>query len=390
MKKTKGKASIFLLTLIILLLAIGIIYTLTVFNSGSSGDSLSGDQVIYTLFVIDNGGRPLSTYVLMYYPTTRRAAIFDIPGSLGLIIRQINRVDRIDTLYDFQRNSSFEAEVARLLGIDITFSVILTLENLGKIVDLIEGVDVFIPVPVDVYQDELVLFPSGLTRLDGDKAKMYLSYELPGENSDMGVHRRQRFFLSFLRRLGEKNEDLKNPQVSELYRSFMKTNMNSRIHTRLFDTLSYIEIDRINMQSVGGNLREVSGQTLLFPHWDGSLIRDIVRQSLVNLIDNSYDDRTFTVEVLNGTAVTGLAGRTAELLRNFGYNIISIGNADHNNYQRTFIVTSSEMEDRARAFGEIIRCRDIRTETFLQNQENRADFTLVLGRDFNERFVTGN
>ena len=399
MRKTKSRASVFLLILIILLLGGGISFTIRAFVSNSGGDSFFGDRVINTLFIIEYQGRPLGSYVLMYFPPTRRAAVFDIPGSLGLIIRHINRVDRIDALYDSERISSYESEIARLLGIEIAYSVILTLENLGRIVDLIEGVDVFIPVPIDMYQDELILFPSGLTRLDGDKAKMYITYELPEENTDLGVIRRQRFFLSFLRRLGEQNESLKIPQVSELFRSFMKTNMNMRTHAQLFDVFAQIDIDRVNIQAVGGNLREVSGQTLLFPHWDGSLIRDIARQSLSNIIDSPVDDRAFTVEVLNGTRITGLAGRTGEMLRGFGYNIVSVGNADHNDYQSTFIVTRDGMEERARVFGEIIRCRDIRVDSpvmensgspDLRNHGSRADFILVLGRDFNERFVTGN
>jgi hypothetical protein len=179
--------------------------------------------------------------------------------------------------------------------------------------------------------------------------------------------------------------------------------MNIRTRTRLFDAFANIDTDRISIQSVGGNPREISGQTLIFPHWEGNLIKDIVRQSLNSMIrftGGSLDDRIFTVEILNGTTIAGLAGRTAELLRGFGYDIISIGNADRNDYQRTFIIDRSGMEERARAFGEIIRCRDIRVDTTapddlelnmeMQNFEYRADFTLILGRDFNERYVTGS
>ena len=403
MRKTRINASIFLLVLIALLLTGGIILAILAFRSDPIGESLSGDQVINTLFIVENQGKALCTYVLMYYPPTRRAAVFDIPGSLGLIIRRINRVDRIDTLYDFNRIAPFEIEIERLLGVDIAYSVIFTLENLGKVVDLIEGVDIFIPVPVDFHQEEAVLFPSGVSRLDGDKARTYITYEIPDENSEMGIYRKQRFFLNLLKRLGEKNESLKNPQMSELYQSFLKTNLNIRTRIRLFDAFAYIDTDRVNVQSVAGNIREVSGQTLIFPHWDGNLIKDIVRQSLnsmVRHIDGSVDDRVFTVEVLNGTVTSGLAGRTAELLSGFGYDIISIGNADRNDYQRSFIIDRSGQEEMARTFGEIIRCRDIRIDSSAlegselgmdpQNYEYKADFTLILGRDFNERYVTGN
>jgi anionic cell wall polymer biosynthesis LytR-Cps2A-Psr (LCP) family protein len=417
MSNTKGKAGIFLLILIALFLAAGIIYVITFFRSDPIEESLSGDQVINTLFVIEDQGKPLCAYVLLYYPPTRRAAIFDIPGSLGLIIRGVNRVDRIDTLYDPQRISPYENEIKSLLGIEnINYYIILSLENLGKITDLLEGVQVFIPIAVDAYNtpdtslslDELqdghreasILFPSGIAMLDGDKAQTYITYELPEENSDMSVFRKQRFFLGLLKRLGEQNAVLGNPQISRLFQSLLRTNMNSRTRSRLFDAYTQIDTDRINIQSVGGNERDVSGQVLIIPYWDGDLIKDYVRQALNSMIrsaEGSFSDRVFTVEVLNGTMVTGLAGRTAELLRGFGYDIINIGNADRSDYQSTVIIDRSGYEDMARAFGEIINCRNIRLDTVpedselemdIWNYEYRADFTLVLGRDFNERYVT--
>jgi hypothetical protein len=190
----------------------------------------------------------------------------------------------------------------------------------------------------------------------------------------------------------------------QAFQPLMKTGMNQRTRIRLFDELSNIDMDRVNVQSVGGNYREVSGQTLLFPYYDGSLVKEIVRQSLGALtrqIEGSLTERVFTVEVLNGTGVTGLAGRTAELLRGFGYDVISIGNAGRSDYEATEIIDRSGSAEVARIFAETIRCTNLRSETAvpeelnmelnmgLQNLEYRSDFTLIIGGDFNGRYVTG-
>jgi anionic cell wall polymer biosynthesis LytR-Cps2A-Psr (LCP) family protein len=367
-------------------------------------EALSGDRVINMLFVLEDKRKPLSTYVLMYYPTTRRAAVFDIPGELGLIIRQINRVDRVDTVYDPKNVSGFEKEIEGILGIDINFYLVLDTDSLGKVVDLIEGVDLFIPSRVSIRnEDGVILFPSGVTRLDGDKAKTYITYEIPEEEQEMAIFRRQRFFLGFLKRLGEMNESLKNPAVARLYQSLLGTDMNQRTRIRLFDEFVSIDTDRTGVQSIGGIVREVSGQSLLLPYYDGSLVKEIVRQTLGGLTrqtEGSLSERVFTVEVLNGTAANGLAGRTAELLRGFGYDVISIGNADRNDYERTEIIDRSGYSDMVQTFGDIIRCENIRSEASLQenpeeeltlqNFEYRSDFTLIIGKDFNGRHVTGN
>jgi anionic cell wall polymer biosynthesis LytR-Cps2A-Psr (LCP) family protein len=369
-------------------------------------ESLAGDKVINTLFVIENEdktARPLCSYVLMYYPATKRVAIFDIPGSLGLILQRIDRVDRIDTVFDPKKIAFFEEEVAKLLGIEISFSIVISLENLGKIIDLIEGVEIFIPSQVDEYQDGYILFPSGRTFLDGDKAKVYITYELPEENNELTNSRRQHFFMRFVRRLWEKNQFLKNPQAAQLFQSLLKTGVNRQTVARLFDEFAGIDTERISFKTVEGDIREVSGQPLIFPSWEGSLIKEIVRQTLGSLIRPaaSPNDRNFTVEVLNGTAVNGLAARTATLFQGFGYDVISVGNADRNDHEKTLIIDRSGFQDTVKTFGDIIRCSNIRYDSpelsaiaaaeidfELRVLEYKSDFTLIIGKDFNGRYVT--
>ena len=418
MRKTKTLASLLLLTLILLLLAGGILFAVLYLRSDPVMESLDEDRVINTLFVIEDRDKPLCSYVLMYYPATKRAAVFDIPGSLGLIIQRINRVDRIDSVYDPRRISPYSDEIQSLLGIEIPFSMVISLENLGKITDLIEGVELFIPSPVDEFYNEHILFPSGLRYLDGDKAKVYITYELPEEGSELANYRRQRFFVSFIKRLGMQNSFLQQPQVARVFNTLVKTGTKAQIQARLFDEFAGIDTDRISLQSVGGNVREVSGQSLIFPHWDGSLIKEIVRQTIGGLVQPSEGalmDKVFTVEILNGTSVNGLAGRTAELYRNFGYEIISVGNADRNDYDKTIIIDRSGLEDMVTAFGEVIRCYNInyapavlaQTETEpstslttsewsgevsrapnVESFEYQPDLTLIIGKDFNGRYVT--
>jgi len=403
LKLIKGDASFLLLGLIILLLVSGIVISIIVFRSNPVEDAFSTNRVINVLFVIEKDKMPVSTYVLMYYPVTKRAAIFDIPEDLGLLIAKINRVDRIDRVYDPQRLGSYQNEIEKLLGVEITFSFVITKENLVSIVDMLEGVEIFIPAPVSYKDDDgIILFPSGMTVLDGDKASLYATYSLPHEDSEMSVFRRQRFFLGYLHRQIQMNDRLNNPQAAKMYHSFFRTSMNQRAMTLLFDEFVNIDTDRTNMQSVGGNLREVSGQMLIIPHWDGNLVKEVVRQTLGTLtreVEEHYIERNLTVEVLNGTAVNGLAGRTAEMLRSFGFDIISIGNADRNNYDNTLIIQRTSDETLVKSFSDVIRCNNIRreitpeakeNETVIQDTEYKADITLLIGRNFNGRYVSGN
>jgi anionic cell wall polymer biosynthesis LytR-Cps2A-Psr (LCP) family protein len=383
-------------------LGTGIFFTVTMLGLDPIEEALAGDQVINILFVLEHEGKPLGSYVLMYYPGTKRAAVIDVPGEVGLIIQEINRVDRIDTVYNPQKTPAFQREVENLLGITLNFSVTYDTRNLGKIVDLLEGVEIFIPSPVELFGETPVLFPSGRQRLDGDKALLYLTYTVPDEDGELVYFRRQRFFLGFIKRLGEENGILKVPSVARLYHSLIKTNMTQRTGSRLFDELVNIDTDKIALRSVTGDRREVSGQTLLLPQNDGTVIKDIVRQVLRNLtmqVEGNITERKFTVEVLNGTVNNGMAGRTAELLRSFGYDVVAIGNADRNDYENTEIIDRSGIEDVVKTFGDVIQCTNIRyedpddrnleLEITPQYLEYKSDFTLIIGRDFNGRNVSG-
>jgi anionic cell wall polymer biosynthesis LytR-Cps2A-Psr (LCP) family protein len=403
LRKTRTDASVFLLLIIAGLIAGSAIFGVYILRSDPLEEALSTDQVINTLFVFEKDGKPLGSYVFMYYSATKRAAAFDIPGDLGLIIKRIDRVDRIDSIYDHDKIAAFSGEIEELLGIDINFFQIISIDDLGRLVDFIEGVDILIPSPVEIYERDVpVLFPSGKIRLDGDKAVLYVTYESEDEEKEQGVFRRQRFFLSLMKRIGETHEFLHGSQVFHLFRSFFSTDMNQRTLRRFCDEIASVDMDRTNVQSVGGNVREVSGQALLFPYYDGSLIKEIVRQALGTLTrqaEGVLGERVFTVEVLNGTGTSGLAGRTAELLRGFGYDVISIGNAERQDYEHTEIIDRSGYGDVAKAMAEVIRCTNIRSESPLpdplemeinaQNFEYRSDFTLIIGRDFNGRYVGG-
>jgi anionic cell wall polymer biosynthesis LytR-Cps2A-Psr (LCP) family protein len=379
----------------------GAVFAIIALQSDPLEAVFAEDSVINTLMIIEKNDKPLSSFVLMYYPFTKRAAVFDVPGEIGLIIQSINRVDRIDAVYISKRTKPFENEISKLLGAEIDFSIVFDIDNLGKLVDLMEGVEIFIPSPVQIYgegtESAPILFPSGMVKLDGEKANQYISFVIEDDESDSAAFRRQRFFKGFLKTLGERSEYLQHPQIARIFNTLIESDMNQQFRDRLFSELAYIDTDRMNVQAVGGNARDVSGQNLIIPFYDGAYIKDVVRQALVTLTrqgEGSLADRVFTVEILNGTPTSGLARRTSELIQGFGYDVITVGNAGNNDYAFTEIIDRSGMNEIGDTFADIIQCENVTREIYnpeeldSQSMEYKADFTLIIGRDFNGRYVT--
>jgi LCP family protein required for cell wall assembly len=396
---SRKDASIFLIFLIVLLAAGAVFFALNMLRS----DPVTGEEVINILFVLEGSDqKPLAAYVLMFSPLNNRAAAISIPGDAGMILKTTNTVDRIDSVYRTGSAADFKTEVETLLGLSVRYTVVFEQERLSRIVDVIGGVELFIPSSIEIYGEEPVLFSSGKTVLDGDKALRYIQFTLDEEEENEAMLRRGNFFLGLLRSLGEKNALFKDSSLARYFYPQLKTNMNGLTRRRLFNALALLDIDRIGIQTVAGNYREVSGQDLLMPYYDGTVIKDVARQaqrSLSQKTGGNLVERVFTVEILNGTATTGLAARTSDLIRGFRYDVIATGNADRNDYEQTEIIDRTGLDEVARAFADIIRCNNVRFESKIgedplaagpMGNEIKADFTLIIGRDFNGRVVAGN
>ncbi len=63
----------------------------------------------------------------------------------------------------------------------------------------------------------------------------------------------------------------------------------------------------------------------------------------VNPIDSAtgLDRSTLSIEVQNGSGVTGVAAKASDVLKSFGYKVSAIGNADNENYENVMIQVKS-------------------------------------------------
>ena len=90
----EGKNIIFLLLILAMLIPSGVIVARNL-NVDPISTSLSEDNVLKVLFIIENDNVPISTNVVAHYSQTRRAAMFDIPANIGLILPQLGRTGGI-------------------------------------------------------------------------------------------------------------------------------------------------------------------------------------------------------------------------------------------------------------------------------------------------------
>jgi len=353
--------------------------------------AVDDNRVINMALILEKNGKPITTELMLYYTGNARGALLDIPAETGLIIKSLNRVDRIDVLYEPADPSRYLDEISRLTGAAIDWYMVLDMDGLSDVVDILEGCTVFVPNRVETAGDDERpdYLPSGSVLLDGAKMALYASYQDPDRPEAETVARRQSVFQSLLRSLGERSAYVLGDGVFPAVDAAFRTNLKPESRRRLFAEFSRLDVDKLVLQRMTGTYRQVEGMQLLFPHYDGELVRDIVKQTLNALLNAesiAIADKVFTLEILNGTSTRGLAQKTAEIFASFGYEVVSVGNTPQPDVESTRIVDRYGDTDAAQTVAAVIRCDVVETGAGALAAGSPADFIIVLGGDFNGRY----
>jgi hypothetical protein len=69
-------------------------------------EAMKREETLGILLVVDDGERPIFTEVLFYHPMTQNGALVAIPVETGMLLSQVDRVDRLESIYDPRRYRS--------------------------------------------------------------------------------------------------------------------------------------------------------------------------------------------------------------------------------------------------------------------------------------------
>lgn len=391
-----GNKSVILLLLILFILVSCFVGLALSLRENSVEENLKTDQTIKTLIVMEDKDRVLFTDVFIYYPISKRGAVINILGNTGAIYRSLGRVDRIDAVYNEVGIDEYKSEIEKLVGQKIPFYIILNLDKFGELTDMLGGMKVFIPSPVDVVdeKEERYLLPSGVVNLDGEKIKTYLTYIKPEETDEDRIDRLQNTLVAFFSALSANSKSIQNKKTFEFLSQRMSCNLEGKEFHRLISEMSNVDAEHINPQAITGSKRVVDGKVLLFPYYDGQLIKDVFKQALNALVtlENTNVNRIYVLEIQNGTTVQGLARNTSALLQSAGYDVLNTTNASSSDYEKTVIINHIGNAEVAKSLGDFIHCTNIVEESVLSEAEAKesganVDFTIIIGKDFDGRYV---
>jgi polyisoprenyl-teichoic acid--peptidoglycan teichoic acid transferase len=378
-----------LLALIFTVLGASSVYIFFQMRTDEWSQAADRGGVLGFLFVLTRDSDVLFSEVLLYNQKTHRGAVIDVPPNVGAIIESLKRVDRIDVLFASKDAGAYRDKIAVLTGQAVTFWAVLNLDNVEKLVDLLGGIDIFIANTNERdAAGKRILLPSGNVNLDGAKAATFLSYNDPDESEVDRIGRVQKFMQALLKRIGDEAAYLSREDVFGYFNSFIRSSIGDRAWRAFIKTMAELDSDRLIFQRVLGATRAVDNQELLFPHFEGQLLRQTVQQTAQNLESSETQagrEGSLSVEIMNATAVQGLARRTRDIYRSFGFEVISFRNAELEQ-PRTIIIDRKGSAESARKAADIIRCRRITTEIPTYAGKSPVDVTIILGKDFDGRY----
>lgn len=312
-----------------------------------------------------DGPNLTDTLMVASYNTTDKVLhLFSIPrdlqvtGANGVGTMKINAVYETGQSQNGDGAGTLTKTVEDLTGLSIPYYIKIDFAGFKQLVDELGGVKVEVKkdlvdpnYPADTGNGvQLFEVKAGSYTMDGEMALKYARSRQ--STSDFDRARRQQDIILAIR---EKAKDLdlltvpsKMLAINDIIKDHLTTNLNKDELTRLMQLL--VDFDPANVVNkvmdeasgllVGG--KNDAGIYVLQPKTGGY---DSIKTFVSNALDQTTVDETpaeesFTplkIEVLNGTNVTGLAGKAAEALKAAGYTIVKVGNNSTKGVEKTTI-----------------------------------------------------
>ncbi|MGB9678687.1 MAG: LCP family protein [Thermoanaerobacteraceae bacterium] len=322
--------------------------------------------------------------VISYDPKTNKGSMLSIPRDTMINLPKYG-TQKINAAYPIGGPQLSIDEVSQLIGEPIDYYVRISFEGFVQLVNELGGVEMNVPMNMD-YDDNSgglhIHLKKGLQTLNGQQALELVRFRHGYAEQDLGRVKVQReFALALL-------DKAKNPAILLKINSILKT-INQYVETNIppgtmIKYANYIiKMDKNDIKSatLPGNPQYIDG--IAYYITNPNEIKSFMRS--FNDLTTPDKDKTNTVtssnikiEILNGGGIPGAAAKTAEILKEQGYDIIKIGNVSGITYNNTQIINRTKDKNIIESLQKILKNSIIVDDT---GDRNTADVTIILGKN---------
>ncbi len=279
-----------------------------------------------------------------------------------------------------------------LLDVEIDYYVHFNFEGFKYIVDSVGGIEFDVPRRMkysDPTQDLYIDLQPGMQLLDGDKAEQLLRYRYDnGKKSGYArgdldrVEVQQAFVSEFIKKVTSVDTVISNPKAYyTTLTQYVDTNFGIDDAVKYLGEIKKIDTNNINTYTIPCTPQTISGTSFVI--LDDAQVKEfayeVFKAPTVNPEDIVYvDSFDKSIQVLNGSYTSGLAGKTKDLLQDNGYIVGNIGDSLDAKSQETkiYVAEHGQGNDLQKFFkNSKIVVNKLKTE------EYGYDITIVLGTE---------
>ena len=345
-------------------------------------------------------------------PATKSAAMLSIPRDLWVPIPgfQESRINNAHFLGDAMSYPGGGPALAKKtvqqnLGVPVHYYVRFNFSAFEKLVDLIGGIDVMVERTIDdpQYPDENspgydpFHIDAGMKHMDGKTALKYARSRHDDPLGDFGrAYRQQQVMLAIRDKVLQINAlPTLLPRANEIAVTLGDAVQTDLSVQQVFELAKLgTQIDRSRIKS--GYIDQTVTLPFTTPDNDQVLIplrdeiRKLVRDTLLTSPPMPNASGTAlppeppaSIVVQNGTTQVGLAGQTANALKERGFNVVQYGNTDDNrsDYAQTEITVYTDRTVAAQALADALQVPQSAI-TAASTPGGNYDIKVILGADY--------
>ena len=328
--------------------------------------------------------------LLNYNPRTDHINIVSIPRDTLIEVENAHDGNgnyipywKINAAYALGGEDEVVEQVQKLLNVTVNYLVEIDYAAFRNLIDAIGGVEMTIDRDMnydDDGQDLHIHFNKGETvLLDGQKAEEFFRWRKNNDGTgladgDLGrIKNQQKFISELIKKCTNPTIVTRVPDILKSIKENVVTNMSG------FDMVKYglkmIKNSGMSMNTLQGYSEKIYGQDFLVvdASYNQSLLESL---QITSEVDNSEAKKQYSIMVLNGTRVNGLAGNLKTELEKLGYNNISVGNFDKTK-ESSILCNNKELKK--------ILSNDTGINRLSKNKEDEYqnyDAVIIIGEDY--------
>lgn len=390
---------------------------------GTIGKSLPKDEQGYTNFLIlgtggsNHDGSNLTDTIMLASLNTKKDIVImtSIPRDTFVKLENIpgQKINSIFanslSLHDGNKELAYkdlETAVTQITNRKIHKRIRITFETFEDLVDAIGGITINVPETIvdQTYPDKNYGFQTfkinaGLQVIDGATALKYARSR--HTTSDFDRSRRQQELIYAIKESAKTNGILTSPsKIKSVYLSLIN-NIDTNIETREILELASIgaKFNRNNIlkTALNDNPVEKGGFLYVPPReiYGGAFVLRPLGEKFTNIhryLDLHYlypelMSTNYTLQILNGTQIPGLATETKLILARYGFTTTRYGNADNRELTTTTLYPRNNLivTEFNKALSQIINFEEADELPIIYQSEpylSDTDYVLELGTDF--------